>query len=99
MTTYMQMRGPCTAYIMQPDLLKIRGLLLHKAFASTRCSSHLLLVQTGRYHVPQLQSKDSTCRICKSTSAVEDEQHSLLHCPGFAELRFAHLLCHLFAQL
>ena len=53
-TTYMQMRGPSTAYDMQTYLLKIEGIWLHKAFASIRCSSHQLLVQTGRYHVYHL---------------------------------------------
>ena len=95
-TTYLQMRGPSTAYDMQPYLLKIRGFRLRRAFASIRCSSHQLLVQTGRCHVPQLQRKDRTCRICKSISAVEDEHHILLHCPAFADLRSAH--SHLFAQ-
>ena len=47
MTTYMQMRGPSTAYDMQPYLLKIRGFRLRNAFASIRCSIHQLLVQTG----------------------------------------------------
>ena len=47
MTTYMQMRGPRTAYDMQPYLLKIRGFRLRNAFASIRCSIHQLLVQTG----------------------------------------------------
>lgn len=57
MTTYIQMRGPSTAYDMQPYLFKIRGFRLPKGFASIRCSSQQLLVQTGRYHMPQPQKK------------------------------------------
>ena len=57
-STYLQMRGYSTAYDMQPYLLKIGGFWLRKAFTSLRCSSHQLLVQTGRYHVPELQRKD-----------------------------------------
>ena len=64
MTTYVQMRGTSlSVYDMQPYLLKIRGFWLRKAFAAITCGGHQLLVHPGRYHVPQLQRKDSTCRI------------------------------------
>ena len=95
MTTYMQMWGPSTAYDMQPYLLKIRG-FRPQSLCQHQMQQSPALVQTGRCHVPQLQRKDRTCCICKSTSAVEDEQHILLHCPGFADLRSSH--SHLFAQ-
>ena len=81
-TTYLQIRGPSTAYNMQPCVLNIRSFRLRKAFAGIRCSSHQLLVQTGRHHVPQLQRKDRTIRICESISVVGNEHHILLHCPG-----------------
>ena len=60
-TTCMQMRGPSTAYVMQPYLVKTRAFRLCKACASIRCSSHQVLVQTGCNHVPQLQRKDRIC--------------------------------------
>ena len=94
--TYMQMRGPNTAYDMQPYLTRIRGFRLRRAYASIRCSSHQLRVQTGRHLLPQLKREDRTCRICGSLSEIEDESHILLHCPGLAGLRSAH--SHLFAE-
>ena len=94
--TYMQMRGTSTAYAMQSYLTKVRGFRLRRAYASIRCSSHQLRVQTGRYLLPQLKREDRTCRICGSLSDIEDEDHILLHCPGFADLRSAH--SHLFAE-
>ena len=45
---------------------------------------------------PTLQRKDVTWHTCKSTSAVEDEPHILLHCPGCVDLKSAH--SQLFAQ-
>ena len=94
--TYMQMRGPNTAYAMQTYLTRIRGFRLRRAYASIRCSSHQLRVQTGRYLLPQLKREDRTCRICGSPNEIEDESHILLHCPGLADLRSAH--SHLFAE-
>ena len=84
--TYMQMRGPSAAYTMQSYLTRIRGFRLRRAYASLRCSSHQLRIQTGRYLLPQPKREDRTCRICGSLSDIEDEGHILLHCPGFAEL-------------
>ena len=94
--TYMQMRGPNTAYAMQTYLTRIRGFRLCRAYASIRCSSHQLRVQTGRYLLPQLKREDRTCRICGSPNEIEDESHIVLHCPGLADLRSAH--SHLFAE-
>ena len=42
--TYMQMRGPSTAYAMQLYLTRVRGFRLRRAYASIRCSSHQLRV-------------------------------------------------------
>ena len=94
--TYMQMRGPDTAYVMQTYLTRIRGFRLRRAYASIRCSSHQLRVQTGRYLLPQLKREDWTCRICGSPNEIEDESRILLHCPGLADLRSAY--SHLFAE-
>ena len=55
--TYMQMRGPSTAYAMQSYLTKVRGFRLCRAYASIRCSSHRLRGQTGRYLLPQLKER------------------------------------------
>ena len=46
--TYMQMRGPSTAYAMQPYLTRVRGFRLRRAYTSIRCSSHQSRVQIGR---------------------------------------------------
>ena len=96
MATYMQMRGPSTASAMQSNLTRVRGFRLRRAYASIRCTSHQLHVQTGRYLLPQLKREDRTCRIRGSLSDIEDEDHILLHCPGCADLRSAH--SHLFPE-
>ena len=55
--TYMQMRGPSTAYAMQSYLTRVRRFRLRRAYASIRCSSHQLRVQTGRYYCPSLKER------------------------------------------
>ena len=52
MATYMQMRGPSTAYAVQSYLTKVRGFRLRRAYASIRCSSRQFRMQTGRYLLP-----------------------------------------------
>ena len=60
--------------------------------AQIRCSSHRLRVETGRYTSEARHER--TCRLCTSATAIEDEQHILLHCPQLDDLRNAH--SHLF---
>ena len=90
--TYKQMRGFTAAYTMQPYIQQIRGYRLRKSMAQIRCSSHKLRVETGR-HTSEARH-ERTCRLCNSATAIEDEQHILLHCPQLDDLRNAH--SHLF---
>ena len=78
--TYRQMRGFTAAYTMQPYIQQIRGYRLRKSMAQIRCSSHRLRVETGRYTSEARHER--TCRLCTSATAIEDEQHMLLHCPS-----------------
>ena len=86
------MRGFSAAYTMQPYIQQIRGYRLRKSMAHIRCSSHRLRVETGRYTSEARHER--TCRLCTSATAIEDEQHILLHCPQLDDLRNAH--SHLF---
>ena len=90
--TYKQMRGFSAAYTTQPYIQQIRGYRLRKSMAHIRCSSHRLRVETGRYTSEARHER--TCRLCTSATAIEDEQHILLHCPQLDDLRNAH--SHLF---
>ena len=90
--TYKQMRGFTAAYTMQPYIQQIRGYRLRKSLAQIRCSSHKLRVGTGRYTSEARHER--TCRLCNLTTAIENEQYILLHCPQLDDLRNAH--SHLF---
>ena len=90
--TYKQMRGFTAAYTAQPYIQQIRGYRLRKSLAQIRCSSHKLRVETGRYTSEARHER--TCRLCSTATAIEDEQHILLHCPQLDDLRNAH--SHLF---
>ena len=92
MATYKQMRGFTAAYTMQPYIQQIRGYRLRKSMAQIRCSSHKLRVEIGRYTSEARHER--TCRLCNTATAIEDEQHILLHCPQLDDLRNAH--SHLF---
>ena len=50
------------------------------AISKIRTSSHLLMIERGRYkNIPQ---SERFCTVCKS-GKIEDEEHFLLHCPGY----------------
>ena len=87
--TYKQMRRFTAAHRMQPYIQHIRGYRLRKSMAQIRCSSHKLRVETGRYTSEARHER--TCRLCNSATAIEDEQHILLHCPQLDDLRNAHI--------
>ena len=73
MATYKQMPGFIAAHSMQPCIQQIRGCRLRKSSVQFRCSSHKLRVETGRY--TSEAGYERTCCLCKSATAMEDEQH------------------------
>ena len=52
--------------------------------AQLRTGSHWLRVETGRWQ--QLERAQRTCPHCGS-AAVEDEEHMVLHCPQYSDIR------------
>ena len=49
-----------------------------------RLSNHRLRIETGRYTKPITQRKDRVCTLC---NVLEDEEHVILICPRYAEVR------------
>ena len=54
--------------------------------ARLRCSSHDLLVETGRWSRPVLPYINRICTRC-NLNLIEDEFHFVLICPAYVELR------------
>jgi hypothetical protein len=51
-----------------------------------RTSTHQLQIEVGRYTAPKTPIIERICRNCSSNS-IEDEQHFLLFCQKYNELR------------
>ena len=49
-----------------------------------RLSSHSLLIEKGRYFRPKIKREN---RLCSQCNQIEDEQHFLIHCTKFANVR------------
>ena len=47
-------------------------------------SSHSLLIEKGRYFKPKIKREN---RLCCQCNQIEDEQHFLIHCTKFANVR------------
>ena len=56
----------------------------HTAITRLRTSSHTLEVERGGYTIPRTPVTDRLCCVCK---VVEDEEHFLVSCEQYAELR------------
>merc|ERR1712062_614412 len=50
-----------------------------------RSGTSNLRIKTGRYEKPKLNKEHRTCKICYRET--EDEEHFLLRCNGYAEIR------------
>ena len=57
---------------------------LTNALTKLRISAHSLLIEKGRHFRPKLERKNRLCRICNE---IEDEEHFLLYCQKFTDLR------------
>jgi hypothetical protein len=49
-----------------------------------KVSSHPLLIEKGRYFRPKIKREN---RLCSQCNQIEDEQHFLIHCTKFANVR------------
>ena len=55
-----------------------------------RISAHNLYIERGRYERPYIPREGRWCAYCfmtNSTTALEDEEHVLLHCPLYSNIR------------
>ncbi len=68
----------------EPYLDKPR--LVRAIIARFRCSSHDLLVETGRWTRPKMPYEDRKCAFC-NMNVIEDEYHFVLVCPAYTNLR------------
>ncbi|XP_048252544.1 uncharacterized protein LOC125380687 [Haliotis rufescens] len=74
--------------IMEDYLSKVNVKKFRTALSRFRCSSHNLLIETGRYvNIPR---EERICNLC-SLNSVEDEFHFLLVCPVYLHLREKYL--------
>ena len=64
-----------------------------RQFTKLRISSHCLHIETGRYNRPPTLPESRFCTICNNSN-IEDEEHFLLHCKLYCDLR-ANLFKHL----
>ena len=66
-------------YLSCVDIKKFR-----QSLARFRCSSHDLMIESGRYR--NIQRHDRVCPVC-NLNEIEDEFHFLLICPLYYSLR------------
>ena len=59
---------------------------LRKVISRIRCSNHQLAIEKGRHKNPKTPRGERLCRLCDE-EIVEDEEHFLLNCTTFTQLR------------
>ena len=72
----------------EPYLHKLEFRRFRIALARFRCSSHNLLIETGRYN--RTNRNERICTLC-NLNVIEDEFHFLLECHAFKRLRDKYL--------
>ena len=55
-----------------------------KELTKLRLSSHSLLIEKSRFFRPKIKIKNT---LCSQSNQIEDEQHFLIHCTKFANVR------------
>ena len=70
------------------NYLNLPNYKLTNILCKFRCSTHKLLIESGRYN-----NIDRASRICKNCNmnVIEDEYHFLLVCPTYRDLRKIYL--------
>ncbi len=62
---------------------------LRKSISRIRCSNHSLAIEKGRHTNPKTPREDRLCQLCDQ-QVIEDEEHFLLNCPVYTDLRSHH---------
>ena len=73
-----------TEFKLEPHLYLVKNSKHRNAISKLRASSHTLEIERGRFTRPVTEIQQRLCNICK---VVEDEQHFLLDCPLYDDLR------------
>ena len=66
--------------------MEVRDHKLRKVISRFRLSSHSLEIEKGRHCRPKIPASERKCNVCKNNE-VEDENHFLMSCSGFDNLR------------
>lgn len=75
----------------EPYLNRISNDKHRKILSRLRCGTHDLRIETGRYCVPKKPAGERFCPCCQTgseTRAIEDEQHFVMECSLYADIRF-----------
>ena len=62
---------------------------LRKIISRIRCSNHPLAIEKGRQTNPKTPRENRLCQLCNE-EVIEDEEHFLLNCPVYTDLRNHH---------
>jgi hypothetical protein len=71
-------------FILQDYLSLKLPVNITRELTKLRLSSHSLLIEKGRYFRPKIKREN---RLCSQCNQIEDEQHFLIHCTKFANVR------------
>ena len=71
-------------FILQDYLSLKLPVNITRELTKLRLSSHPLLIEKGRYFRPKIKREN---RLCSQCNQIEDEQHFLIHCTKFANVR------------
>jgi hypothetical protein len=71
-------------FILQDYLSLKLPVNITRELTNLRLSSHPLLIEKGRYVIPKIKREN---RLCSQCNQIEDEQHFLIHCTKFVDLR------------
>lgn len=55
-------------------------------YVKFRCGTFPINIELGRYRNPKIPVENRLCKVC-DMSAIEDEKHFLIECPGYTALR------------
>jgi hypothetical protein len=83
---YGNIRG--VEYVFQ-KYLEMRHCQLRQSLARFRCGNHVLEVEVGKRGKEMVPVEERVCKICQH--GVEDEEHLLLRCPLYSDLRSEYL--------
>ena len=71
------------SFCLEP-YLSMHNKALRIAITKIRLSSHVFMIERGRWNVRKLEVKERVCSVC---NVVESEYHVLIECPRFTNER------------